>query len=331
MRLPIPPRRAPSALPGVALLLAAALSAACAGAGELADAIPSRDPSSPTSFAVGVRDLTLVDAARAGARGQASRTVLTKVWYPASGDANQTVADAPPAKAGRPFPLVALSHGFLGEPAALSALAEGWARAGFVVVAPTFPFTSRQAVLSRMLAPTDVVNQPGDVSFVLSEMLRLGATPGDPFAGLVDGERMAATGFSLGAITTVGLFNSCCADPRLDAAIVMSGAMAGFSGDYFAAPAKPVLFLHGERDPFVPFTQGQRAYGRARPPKFFVTLLGADHQSPFTGGGEPEAAVVNATTLDFLRWTLKGDASALDRLRKDADVAGVSAFTGEPG
>src|SRR5207245_982575 len=65
------------------------------------------------------------------------RTLVTYVRYPALGAPTATdVADAPPASAAGPFPLVVFAHGFAVTPAIYSNLLQSWARAGYVVAAP---------------------------------------------------------------------------------------------------------------------------------------------------------------------------------------------------
>lgn len=113
----------------------------------------------------------------------------------------------------------------------------GWSGAGFVVVAPTYPLTSRA---SPQVQPLDVPNQPADASFVLTAVLKLAERPSDPFHGLLDGSRVVAAGHSAGAITTVGLFTTCCRDARLVAGIVLAGNSLGFTNHFAGRPA-PIL------------------------------------------------------------------------------------------
>lgn len=46
--------------------------------------------------------------------------------------------------------------------------------------------------------------------------------------------------------------------------------------------------------------------------------------APFLGGDNSYARVVNAVTLDFLRWSLRGDPAALTALRRDAVAPGIA-------
>jgi hypothetical protein len=58
----------------------------------------------------------------------------------------------------------------------------------------------------------DVLNQPGDVAFVLTQVHALDHTAGDELSGRIDTGHVAAAGHSAGAITTIGLLDNCCAD-----------------------------------------------------------------------------------------------------------------------
>lgn len=277
----------------------------------------------PTSagYPVGMRTFTFVDASRAadGERGSSAagdRTLPTTVWYPGASSGPET----PPAADG-PFPVVVFSHGLGGWPEAYQRLVVRWAAAGFVVVAPTYPLTSRGAGWDTA---GDVRNQPGDASFVLTSALRQADQPGDPLHGVLDADRVAGVGHSLGGMTTVGLFDACCRDDRLDGGIILAGRSLGPDDRGPAGRAVPLLFVHADDDPIVPYRAGRAAHDGVPWPKAFVTLVSAGHIEPYFGGAAPAAEVVNDVTTGFLRWVLGGDRGALQSLRQDAQVAGIA-------
>jgi dienelactone hydrolase/predicted small lipoprotein YifL len=331
-----------AALALVALLL---LLAGCGRAGRVAARRDDRTTTATTAttapaatsapasegtgrYAVGIRRLTLTDASRTtdptsrrSGDEVPGRTLPTTVWYPAAGDPSAAPTDDAPAASG-PFPVVLFSHGLGGLPGNYHALASHWSAAGFVVVAPAYPLTSRDA---PRLAPGDVRNQPADAAFVLTEMLRRSAEPDDPFSGLLDGDHVAAAGHSAGAVTTLGLFGSCCREQRLSAGIVLAGNSLGF-GEELEGGAAPMLFEHGDEDRVVPCRSGRRAFDAVPWPKAFVTLLGQGHIEPYLRPGDAAFAVVAKTTTYFLSWTLDGDQQALEALRRDAATAGRSSF-----
>jgi predicted dienelactone hydrolase len=313
-------------LAALALVLAAAtLSAAPAGAAAKARG-KERAP-----YAVGKRSLTFVDRSRptdvnGSYPGAPTRTLPTLLLYPAAkGDPAGTPVDgARPLRRGRGFPLVVFSHGFTGTGPAYEALLTLLARRGYVVAAPTFPLSSRGAPGGPRLV--DYVNQPADVSFVLSRTQRL-AGPRHSFHRTIDPRRIGAAGHSLGAVTTLGVSaNTCCQDRRIDAAVAMSGIQAPFPGGTFhGRPTPPLMLLHGDADGVVPLAGSTAAYEQARPPKVLVTLLGGPH-TPFL---PPWLDPTVGTTTAFFDRYLKGDRRAVRRLLAAGTVPGVATVRAE--
>ncbi len=67
------------------------------------------------------------------------------------------------------FPQIVFGHGFAVTPATYYLLLRAWARAGYVVAAPVFPKENAQAPGGP--DESDLVNQPRDMSFVITCML----------------------------------------------------------------------------------------------------------------------------------------------------------------
>jgi predicted dienelactone hydrolase len=256
---------------------------------------------------VGVRHLDL-------SRGP-DRQLPTTIWYPATGAAGDGPRSGATAATGR-FPLIVLSHGLSGLPEYLAPIGTRWAAAGFVVAAPAFPYTKHG---TPRFSVADVANQPADASYVISEVLALNTRAGDPLAGRLDPAAIAAAGHSAGAYTTTGMLSSR-RDPRLRAAIVISGALLGGA---YSGPETPVLFVHGDADPTVAYADGRAAFTALPWPKAFLTIVGGDHGGSLANGGQGFDQVIKTTT-DFLRWSLYGDATAKGRLAADATKGGGS-------
>ena len=291
-------------------------------------------PALPTRrYAVSFRTETFVDSSRPtpanrGVPKAPSRTLVTLILAPTDGPPGADAAPgAPIAHHGGPFPLIVFGHGFTGFAGAYEGLLESWAAAGYVVAAPNFPLTNLNAPGRPNV--TDYVSQPGDVSFVISSMLAESNRPNGPLSGGVDPHRIAVAGHSLGAITVIGLLNSCCRDARIDAAVVLSGAELPFSGSRFAGgPAVPMLFVHGTHDGVVKYDFGQKAYADAPSPKFFLSLEGADHVGPYIGGptAHPANTAVAEVSIDFLDRFLRDDATAAARMLQDGNVPGIASL-----
>ncbi len=284
------------------------------------------------TFAVGTRFEMLVDRSRptnatADSEAKPERTFETLVTYPAAGSPGRPASSGAPAAPGGPFPLVVFSHGSgVSSPVRYELLFNAWAAAGYVVAAPKYPLSST----SLPGASGDAVNQPADVSFLISEMVRLSADPGSPYAGLVNGERVAVAGHSLGAATTLGVaFNGCCVDRRIDAGIVMAGGQAFFpSEQWFETIRTPILVVHGDDDRIVRIADGQKVFADAPPPKVMLTVFGGDHNRPYGGSLATTenrerlgatlngpTQIVNTTAVAFLDRFLKDRKDALVRLR----------------
>jgi predicted dienelactone hydrolase len=320
-----PGRRA--AIAGASLVVAVAVASCGSGSNSASTSASTASTVAPTGrpqpgpFAVGALVRTLVDASRptaaqGGAPSQPSRTLVTTMLYPALGQPG-TVArpNAPPDTAAGPFPLVVFAPGSGGAPADFGTLLGSWVQAGYVVAAPEFPLTGAHAPGGSVVA--DYVNQPGDVRFVIDQLLR---APPVELAGLVDGGRVGLAGYSLGGVTAMGVaFNSCCLDPRVKAVLVMAGSPLPFSGGtYFGRVASPpALFIQGSADQTVDPGTSVLSYNRARPPKALVTIAGGTHSSPYQGDQlAPQVELVAHVAVDFLDRYLEGRPAGAAQLRQ---------------
>jgi dienelactone hydrolase len=296
----------------VALAVVVVVVAACGGtsdddaSGPAATTSPTTEPAVPLE--VDVVTETLVDTSRPTAAGsqttaRADRTIVTRIAHPASGG---------------PYPLVVLSHGATGHPDEYAETIRLWASNGFVVASPAFPLTNRE-VPGALANVGDVVNQPGDVSFVIDEVLAANDDTSSPLHGVVDPDAIGAVGHSLGGATTWAVsFNTATRDERIDSTVIFAGLTMPMPGGGFELDSGlPLLVLHGDEDDLVADTD-LAAYEQAVSPKWFVTLLGATHQPAFTDAESPHDELVTHTVLDFWHGTLDGDAQALERVTADA-------------
>jgi len=324
---------------GVAVLLVVLLHAAgvaapgfsqaASGAGGGQQAVPGSGAAHP-GYAVGTRTLTLVDRRRTirlpDGRTE-PRTLVTYARYPTlAAPAGTEVAGSAPAPG--PFPLVVFAHGFDVTPATYARLLANWTRAGYVVAAPLFPLTNPHAPGGPDEA--DVVNQPGDISFVISRLIAANAAPG-PLAGLIDARRIAVAGHSDGAETALAVAASRrYRDARVTAALILSGAeMSGIGGYRFAPGGPALLAAQGTRDTFNESRYTYAYFGAARRPKYLLRLLGAGHLPPYTTQ-QPQLAIVERVTRAFLDGYLKGSATALAAMAPFGNVAGTAALESMP-
>jgi dienelactone hydrolase len=222
-----------------------------------------------------------------------------------------------PTAAG-PFPLIMFSHGYHGDPSKFSELFSAWARAGYIVAAPQFPLTSTRGEPYDIL--TDYVNQPGDISFVLSELLK------GPMKAKIDTSRIGAAGLSLGGATTIGLvYNPCCRDTRLRSAAIFDAVRLPFAKP-FEQNTVPVLFAHIDTDIAAPYEVLRKAYEESASPKWFVTFETGVHAETYENTPSPHDSTATATSIDFFDLTLLGDKTAEARLMKNGTNKGESSI-----
>ncbi len=263
-----------------------------------------------------MRTETFTRDAPTGASSPA-RTLRTTIFYPARGAAGS--APVPGAAVDRragPYPLVVFAHGLGASPGSYDALLRAWARAGYVVAAPKFPATSSET--AGGVDPGDFVNQPADVSAVITGVQRLSASEDGAFAGSLDANAVGVAGHSLGGITTLGVAaHTCCRDSRIKAAVVLSGDPLTFpTGRFDYGNAPPILLVHGDADDLVPYDASIDVFNAVNGPKGLMTIRDGDHSAP-VAPGRPSFAPVRKVTVDFFDAYLKGRTTALDHLEAD--------------
>ena len=276
-------------------------------------------------YAVGTISLTVTDPASGAVP---ARSFTTDVRYPArSAVTAPGVAPAPLRGAG-PFPLVVFSGGYAVSPEEYSVLLDAWAAAGFVVADPFYPATTPTP--GQDLDEGDIVHHPADLSAVITTLLAAdrGAATGTAsvLTGTIDTGAIAAVGHSDGGdVSLAAVANSCCRDPRLGAAVILSGAEDTlFPGSYFpAGPTVPLLAVQGTDDDINPPGCSVQLYDQAPPPKYYLSLAGQTHQSPYL---EPGTArdTVQQVVVDFLLGTLGHSSPALAAMARDGNVPGSS-------
>jgi predicted dienelactone hydrolase len=188
------------------------------------------------AYAVGVRTIDIVQPGQpdvlnfdkqSGKAPLYDRPLRIEIWYPASGATQQRTdytmklprskpADAPvsipgmalrdaaPAAEGKAYPLVIVSHGYPGSRYFLSYLCENLASKGYVVAAIDHTdsvFGEEKGFQSTLL------NRANDQLFTIGALTELGAKSGHFLRGVVDGEKVAIVGYSMGgygALTSAG-------------------------------------------------------------------------------------------------------------------------------
>jgi predicted dienelactone hydrolase len=232
----------------IVLALGIVIAAAAAVAHLLkAPEPPAADSESARRLALGPQrvahsDFDFVDNARptdanGDFSGAASRRLAATLWYP-EGEAG-------------PHPLLVYSHGFMSWRAENAPFAELAASHGYVVVAIDFPLTNMSAPGGPSVR--DVANQPGDVRFVIDQVLAWSDAE-SPFAGEIDRSRIGVIGLSLGGLTTeLVAYHPRIRDPRIAAAVSIAGPAAMFTKRFFASADVPFLMIAGTGDAMISY------------------------------------------------------------------------------
>ena len=284
---------------------------------------------------VGVRTLTLVEAGqpdilardpKTGAVPKEDRTLRVDLWYPAvnlPGARRETYSGSlpsePPAPpvtftvpgiairdarpAGRPYPLVVVSHGYSNATVAMTWLTENLASKGYVVAAirhddPVLTDTTK--------FPQLLLRRPLDIAFV-TRTLR------EKLAGehLIDPEQVALVGYSMGGygvLTSAGATlepsgpmtkmvpaglllpyvrgapqSTEVTVPGLKAVIAISpaggGALAAWGARGLQDIRAPLLLISGDQDRTVNYATGARLFFEAasNTTRYLLTFKGAGH------------------------------------------------------
>lgn len=197
----------------------------------------------PGPYKVSSQDINLEDTSRRTRAngdfpGSASRTLVTRLWLPE-------------AKAlAQPRPLLIYSHGFMSSRIGGTHIAEHLSSLGYVVAAPDFPLTNFYSPKPQLVR--DVVNQPGDVSFIIDSLLARSQTEGDPLYGAIDDQRIAVAGLSLGGMTTeLVAFHPTMGDRRVAAAISIAGPTFMFAPSFYRHNRLPFMMIASPIDPMV--------------------------------------------------------------------------------
>lgn len=265
-------------------------------------------------YAVGTRTLTFVDSSRTtsanGSFGGAStRTLPTEFWYPAAGAAGGgAVADGTPDRGHGPYPLVLFAHGYAVTPDFYAPLLERWAAAGYVVAAPVFPILSGS---HGGASHVDYEKTFGDASFVITQVLALGS--GEPLAGMVDPDRIAAAGHSDGEVVSFGVgFLECCRDPRVRSVLAMAGDLSNANNPHVRDTGTPILHVMETDDEYDPYPHSiQWDRDNLTAPRWMVSLF-SSHVPPYTQPGDPAFELTSSITVAFFDGTLKGHPERLD-------------------
>ncbi|MBT8147275.1 MAG: hypothetical protein KJN90_10515 [Gammaproteobacteria bacterium] len=194
----------------------------------------------PGPYSIGTTDLAFTDNTRPTPvnreyAGAPDRTFNTTLWYPQDAQGE--------------LPFLLHSHGLVSSRSDMQYMARHLASYGYVVASADYPLTNGSAPGGA--TPTDVVNQPADVSFLIDSVLSL-VGDNKPFSGTIDLERIGLTGYSLGGLTaTLATFHPRLRDDRVKATVSIAGPAAIFTDRFYQTIDTPFLMIAGTADALV--------------------------------------------------------------------------------
>lgn len=260
---------------------------------------PDVDPSKMGIFDHGQITANLIDEDRetppnGDFPGDDHRTLVTEIWYPEDKgniDSNNIVLD----RSGCPYPLIIFCHGYMAIRTQSTFYTEHLASYGYIIASPDFPLSNFSAPGGP--TPADILNQPGDISFIIDEFLSFSKEEENPFYNCIDDTAIGVTGHSLGGLTTLLVtFHPDLADHRLKASAPLSPFACPFEEDFFANRDVPIFFIGGGNDIFVNFEDHlEGPYERAHPPKYLMEVIGGTHV------GFTDLYIPETESYDFLK------------------------------
>lgn len=240
------------------------------------------------------------------------RPVTTELWYPPAGTG--------------PWPLVVFAHGFATSPETYARLLRAWAANGYLVAAPVFPLANAHAPGGPN--ESDIVNQPADVSFVITQLLEANDALDSPLNGLIEPTEVAVAGQSDGGVTAfAAAYEERWQDPRIRAALVLSGAELGGARQRLGSKLPPLLAVQGTGDHINDPRNTFVLFGEVHAPKFLLLLRGAGHLGPYTRASRALAEVEHVTRA-FLDRYLRG--APAQELAHAADGFADASLTSDP-
>ena len=287
------------------------------------------------------------------------QTITVAAWYPTSstpatyqygGPTTGLVAkDGVPFTKDGPYPLLVFSHGYGGSGLSNVFFTGQLAAHGWIVVAPDHhdrhsflrirtgrqdnAFSMDTLKYIKNMANSSPADRPkflyrlDEIQGVLDAVIE-----SPEFSGLIDKERVAVGGHSLGGFTALGVCGTIEArrDPRVKAVLLFSTGAGGYlytKEELHRVKAPSMLFLgekemEKKRGDKTMLEISQKIFSNLYPPKYFLTVKGASHFSfndhfddnavaRMLSGTEEEFGVIRRYSTAFLEKYVAG--------RPDAD------------
>ncbi len=311
------------------------------------DPLPDAPELAPRGeYKIGVRTLDFIHKGQVdvlksknGVEAIYDRPLKVEVWYPAAvaagvepmtnydevmGTANdpkrplipftfkgRAMRDAAPLSANGAFPLVVVSHGYVGSRYLLTYLTENLASKGYIVVAIDH---TESTFRDAAPFPSTLLNRSKDVLFIVDQMAKYGMTENKQFlAGLIDANNTGIIGYSMGGYGVLNVAGAgyseamaktfgaisggskaievrtagnseykASIDPRIKAVVAFApwGMERGaWDAEGLKGLMTPTLFIAGSQDDISGYEKGIKAIytGAVNAPRYMLTYENARH------------------------------------------------------
>ena len=217
------------------------------------------------------------------------------------------------------YPLIVFAHGYGSSPPVYDTILRSWASAGYVVAAPTFPYTNSDNHSNE----NDMVNEPADISFVITQVEAQRGSSLDLSHGV------GVEGHSDGAIVALAVgFADKYRDKRVTTVGVYEGASYSSLFGSYSPNGDALLVAQSDADEYNSESDGQSAYAvdAGGSTRAFLQLYGAKHLPPYSQVNTWSAPVDRTTTAWFDLY-LAHRTSDPQTVVKAGTVSGVSSVS----
>ena len=213
-----------------------------------------------------VKDTTRATPPMEDFEGLDYRELVGKIWIP----------DVEEGDSKEHFPLVIYSHGFMSFHEESDYLGAFLAQRGYIMVSFDFPASNFNAPGGPNLG--DLANQPGDISFLIDELSARNENPNDSLHQLINIDKIATAGLSLGGLTTtLAAYHKELRDDRIGAAISIAGPTSFFSKSYFETTDVPFMYIAGSIDAMVNYNANVNTFKEKMNDAIVVTIANGSH------------------------------------------------------
>lgn len=300
----------------------------------------------PRIAGVGVRNALYLDRSRTTfnyltGTTLPGRRLFSEIRYPSSARTAGEIKNAPALYRTTPYPVIIFAEGYRARPDLYAKLLDAWVHKGYVVVSPEFPDTTYPKPDPAINAgyphgnpEDDLVNEPGDIAFVLSQIAHFSLRQTSIFHSLVNLNEVILAGQSDGA----ALVDAYAFDMKYALNRVPIRAVAVFAGYEISVDAAeykqpdsgaiPALIVQSAADTCNAPQLSVQMYNDTSGEKFFLRINGATHLGPFDGTDQLAFDAVRNMTLRFFAHALSPrsiSAAAVLKAGRLSDIAFPSA------